>query len=272
MSNYKINGVDMSDFDILSLKANPNDYAVVGALDFPKRLGDVFYEWAESDVAEFFTDVDDIMFDGRDITFTGLIKGDRAYTSNKIKALNKLLSTRVLVSFQNPFGSHNIYVKNMDVETRKTLAKLTINMREPQVSVSSATLPPATASDYSIDGIPFSSFGMQITNVQGLNNIGDMNTQYSSEYNKDKSQVTGRKVHKITIGGYIKSTSESDLSAKLKAFYYLLSKPNARVFKLNLNGNVKAICADGMQVSDIRRYAVNLYAKYKLTLVFCGTI
>ena len=77
MAEYYINNTPISQFGIIPIKANGN-IAVSGCFNLPKRKGTTYYDWVLDDSVEPYVESDDIEFESREISLSGIIPEDYA--------------------------------------------------------------------------------------------------------------------------------------------------------------------------------------------------
>lgn len=138
---YALNGIDLSDWNIIPGQAPGSNIAISGHLDMPARIGDVFHDWGDEDGVEALTDAADIIFGGRDIHFHGLIMAtDRESATEQVEAFQAYLSTLTdLVPFTSEYGEWQVYVKDK-VEVQWIVAgwmTIKVTFREPVVDLGS---------------------------------------------------------------------------------------------------------------------------------------
>lgn len=161
---YSIGGNDFSTY-------NMNILSSMGALDFPKRLGEVDHDWKDSNGVEAFVETNDLLWDGRDIQLMAFYEG-----SNMITDLGTFrgLYEGVNAALVTTYGSHTAILKDIKVQnvfSANAKALLILKFWEPVVTVPS---PPAATggSGPSLGGYDFlQDFGLRIESVKGLNDV-----------------------------------------------------------------------------------------------------
>jgi hypothetical protein len=275
MSNYSLNSIDLSDYGIVAGQATGGNIAVSGIFDLPQRTGTTSHDWDESDGTEPFVTADEIKFAGRDVVFYGSIFGTNSEINTYLAALytacNGIIATNGIVGFENPYENLSVYVKNITIERFPGAANITINFREPVVTLTGGTLPATGANKNQIDGIPMVSFGLYSSGSKELHDLAELKDQHFTIYGYESNQVpmAKRKSRTLSFSGFVAGTSLSDFKAKIKALYLVFSSAGTRTIKLNNEVSVVCFATEGFKVSDMLLYTNGMIANFsiKLTIV-----
>jgi hypothetical protein len=128
-----------------------------------------------------------------------------------------------------------------------------MTFREPVVSLA-GTLPASGYSNYTIDRIPFSSFGLYLSKADALHNLPELKEQMFTRYGSEGYQITKRKNKTLEFNGFIAGTSISDFQSKASALYKLFSSSGTRNIKIADEINVDCFATEGFKVSGIYLY------------------
>jgi len=251
MSAYKLNNVDLETYGIIPGRIPSSHIAVSGCFDLPKRTGDTYHEWDDEDGIEPYVDEDEIFFEGRDITFMGLLQyGRQSYW--KLKQLYDAIAAFTgPVSFETPFGTFSVLVSSVTPIHYNTITEIEIKFREPVVDLTGGVLPSTGSGRYKIDGIPTTAFGLHVSTQKDRTALPEGKTQYFTKYVSEGYQVTKRQAKKLTLTGFVKGNNLSDFISKIKGLYLLFSSPGLRTLNLNNEIEVQAFAADGFSITNV---------------------
>ena len=105
--SYKINNIDLSTLGITPIQ-NSGALAVTGVFDFPSRKGVTEHNWGTE--IESFVQSADLEYEGRDISFKGMMKATtRAILITNLNALVALCKSGLL-SFETRVGTFAVYM------------------------------------------------------------------------------------------------------------------------------------------------------------------
>lgn len=266
---YKLHGAALSSFGILPLRADGSNIAISGHLDLPSRRNKTEQLWGDQNGVEPYVAESEIMFNGRDITFNGIVKGSsRGNVDIKMLDFYDLIDSvgpNELMEFITPWGTFNVLV-NGEIETeyyRNGYCKLTIPFREPHPDLSGGTIPEnGDPSDITgIDGIDFDSLGFSVVDLNGL---GVKTTGLSGIFNRsapqapnaigyyqEPFQVTKTGPKSFDLNALIEAENYAGLVATIKDLYALLMAPGTRVIYLKGDRLRIVYCRDGFEVTRI---------------------
>jgi len=143
--SYLLNNIDLTTYGILPGQISGSNISMSGVFNLPKRSGVCFHEWAES--IQPYVDADEIFFEGRDLSFAGIILGTPDQVVIKLNifyAAVNLFSD--LVVFSTPYGSFSGYVKSITPEMTNSGCTFTLLFRETVYTLPS----PLTLGDISV--------------------------------------------------------------------------------------------------------------------------
>lgn len=267
--SYSLHGVNLSTFGIIPLRADGSNIAMSGHLDLPSRRNKTEQIWGDQNGVEPYVSESEIMFNGRDITFHGIVKGSsKGNVDFKLLDLYGLLNsvgTEELMEFVTPWGTFNVFV-NGEIETQyypNGWSKITIPFREPHPDLSGGSIPEnADPSDITgIDGIDFDSLGFSVVDLNGLGvkttglsgifNRAAPQPQNAIGYYQEPFQVTKTGPKSFDLNALIEAEDYAGLVATIKDLYALLTAPGTRVIYLKGDRLRIVYCRDGFEVSRI---------------------
>jgi len=252
---YKLDGLDLyNTYNIRAGHAPGSNIAIQNCFNMPERTGDCFHEWGDTDGIEPYTDSEDIMFNGRDIFFSGSIIGTNSVVNDNIKTFYKAINAATGLSvFETPYMSASGYVKSVIPEVLNGGAKIVMTFREPVVTLT-GILPASGLSNCTIDKIPFLSFGFYLSKAEALHDLPELKEQFFTKYGAESYQIVKRKNKTLDFNGFIMGTSLADFKTKISALYKLFSSSGTRNIKINDEINVDCFATEGFKVSGIYLY------------------
>jgi hypothetical protein len=266
--SYLLNTVNIITYGIIPGHANNSNIALSGCFDLPKRSEDCYKDWGDEDGIEPYTDADEIFFEGRDITFYGSIFGTNSVVNSYLKSLYDAIKAFTdLVVFSTPYGNFSVQLKDIKVEQLNGGARITILFREPVVTLAGGTLPAVGSNSYTIDSIPFSSFGFYLSKTEALNDLPDLKEQFFTKHGSEGYQISKRKNNTLNINGFIIADSLSDFQDKIKALYLLFSSSGTRTINLNSEKTIVCFATEGFNVENIILYDNKVIANFKINLL-----
>lgn len=265
---YLLDNIDIyNTYSIRAGHASESNIAMLGVFDLPARTGKTYHSWGDSEVIEPYSASGDMSFAGRDIIFSGLILGTNSVINNNLKTFYAAINAATgLIVFETPYHSASGYVKSVIPEMFNGGAKIAITFREPIVSLT-GTLPSAGLSNYTIDAIPFSSFGLYLSKSEVLHNLPDLKEQFFTKYGSEGYQIVKRKNKTLDINGFITGTTLSDFQTKIKALYKLFSSSGTRNIKINDEINADCFATEGFNVRNIHLYNNLVIANITISLI-----
>lgn len=255
MGNYKINGKSLSDFGITAISANSSNLAVSGAWDLPKRKGNVSYEWKESDGVEAFVDADDMLFEGRSISFSGIMNLLAGQTiEQQMTAFRSYIDTisKGMFTLDSPWGVWKVQMSaDLNIVRRgNSMAEIEITLLEPVPDLS-GSLPQSTGIGNDIDSYAWEELGVYITSVSGASNIPLRKTIGVTSYEANNQVVYGGKqTQKIILSGLIIADDYEEFKKKIGGLYALFTKPGLREYRYN-GAIYKCFAPDGFTINNL---------------------
>jgi hypothetical protein len=249
--SYTLNTVNITTYGITPGHVNGSNIALSGCYSMPSRIGKTFHSWGDSNSIEPYVETGEIMFAGRDIVFIGAIFG----TVSVITAYLKLLYTAIeafsgLVAFATPYGTYSVYVKSVTPKMINGAASIEIIFREPVVTLT-GTIPSAANSDYTIDGRPFSSYGLYMSKADALNDLPEMKQQIFTQYGSEGYRISKRQNKTLELNGFIIGSSIADFQSKVSALYKCFSSSGTRNIKINNDINADCFLTEGFTIDNI---------------------
>lgn len=255
MSEYYINGQALSQFGITATRSAGTSLAVTGAWDLPKRKGDAYHDWPEADAVEAFVDAEDLVFEGRQIAFTGLIAAGGGKTLlERISAFRAFMDgiSAGMFTLSCPWGQWNVQLAS-DVQTDRLdekAAAISVSFLEPAPDLT-GTLPTPMGTGDDIDGYGWEEFGLYVSSVSGA-----FDTERRKEIgltkaaNDNSLSFGGKEARKITINGTLIADSYTAIKANIKALYGLFAAPGLRNYKYR-GASYRCFAPDGFKVSGL---------------------
>lgn len=250
---YILNSANLSTYGITPGHIPGSNIALSGCFDLPERIGTTHYIWPEDNSVEPYVASDELFFAGRDIVFNGVILGSSAVINNYIKALYDAVQAFTgLVTFATPYGSFSVQVKSITPTHHNSACSIEIMFREPVVTLTGGTLPAVGANAYTIDRIPFSSFGLYLGSKKELANLPELKPQYFTKYASEGYQITNHGNKTLSIEALLKASGLSDFQSKILSLYLLFSSAGTHNIKINDQVNVDCFAVKGFRVEGIR--------------------
>jgi hypothetical protein len=264
---YTFNSVDLSTYGIMPGHEDQSNIAVRGIYDLPARIGKTFYEWGDEDGVEAYVESADMMFGGRDLTFSGHIKGTNVQRYNYIDALKAGLKAPTGTAvFSTPYGNFNVLSRSMKATNHREVDEVSMIFREPVVDLSGGTLPDVGIDNYTIDSIPMSSFGLYTTDFDNVMDLPETKEQMFTKFGSEGFQMTKRKNGELTINCFLYGASLSEFNLRVKSLYLLFSSTGVRTVKINGELYVTCFADSGFSVTDIHLLSNGMFAKFNMTL------
>ncbi|MEL7586665.1 MAG: hypothetical protein AAGU19_08110 [Prolixibacteraceae bacterium] len=251
MSAYKLNNVDLETYGILPGMAD-GSIAVSGCFDLPARTGETYHEWDDEDGIEPYVDADEIFFAGRDLVFRGLIREGRDEVYYQLKQLyDAIAAFTAPVAFETPYGTFDVLVSSISPTHYNGLTEIEVKFREPVVDLTGGVLPATGSGQYTIDDIPFESFGLVVGAQKDRTALPDSKTQYYTKHGSEGYQITKRKAKKLTLTGFVRGNNLVDFISKVKALYLLFSSSGLRTLNLNNEIEIECFATNGFKVTNV---------------------
>lgn len=263
---YLLNGTNLNTYGIVPGHGDGN-ISLSGCFNLPSRSGKCFHSWSDSDSIEPYVASGDIFFEGRDITFSGSIQGTNSVITAYLKSLYDAIGAfSGLVTFATPYGSFSVYVKSVTPEMLNGGAKIQIVFREPVVTLT-GTLPAVGSSNYTIDAIPFSSFGLYLSKAEALHDLPELKEQFFTIYGSEGYQIVKRHNKTLDFNGFITGISLANFQSKVSALYKLFSSAGTRNIKINDEINADCFATEGFKIDNIYLYNNLMIANFTMSLL-----
>jgi hypothetical protein len=143
---------------------------------------------------------------------------------------------------------------------------LVMTFRELVVDLS-GSLPASGISAYTIDSIPFLSFGLYLSKAEALHDLPELKEQQFTKYGSEGYQIVKRKNNMLDIDGFIIGSSLSDFQSKIQSLYKIFSSAGTRTIILNNTTTVVCFATSGFIVNNIILYNQGIIAKFKMSLM-----
>lgn len=128
--SYSIGGNDFSDYNMLITSS-------IGALDFPRRLGEAEYDWRDEKGMEAYVGTNDMHWDGREIQLMAFYNGsDLDYDLNIFRTTYAGIPSTLITTY----GTHTVHLQDITIQQifqPNGKCILTVKFWEPSVSVPS---------------------------------------------------------------------------------------------------------------------------------------
>lgn len=278
-TNYILHGSNLSIFGIMAGRAPDSNIAIEGHLDFPERRNKTEHIWGDQNGVEPYVSAPEIMFNGRQITFHGYVKGgSRGDLDIKLLGFYDLLQSLApneLMDFETNWGTFQVYVKGEIVTEvyRNNYSKITIPFYEPDPVLTGGTVPDNGDPEEitGIDGIDFDALGftvvdfnglgMKTTGLSGIFNRAAPQPQSAIGYFKEPWQVTKTGPKEFDLNAIIQTSNYAALKSTILNLYALFMTPGTRMLYLKGDRIRIVFVKKGFEVSHIRSRG---FAKVKI--------
>lgn len=270
---YLLDNIDLyNTYNIRAGHAPASNISLSGQYNMPERLGETYHSWGDSDGVEPFVLADEIFFAGRDIIFHGSIIGTASGLNGNLKTFYDTINAATGLSlFETPYCSASGYVKSVIPEYKNGGCSLVMTFREPVVDLSGASGVSGT-SNYTIDSIPFLSFGLYLSKAEALHDLPELKEQQFTKYGSEGYQITKRQNKTLEINGFIIGSSLADFQDKIQKLYKvfssagLISSEGLRTIVLN---GVTVVCfaTSGFSVDNILLFNQGMIANFSISLI-----
>lgn len=265
---YLLDGIDLyNTYNIRAGQIPGSNIAVQNCFNMPERIGECYHDWGDTDGIEAYVLADEIFFAGRDIIFNGsvfgTVSGINGYLNNLYTAINAATGLSV---FETPYHSASGYVKSVIPEYLNGAANVVMTFREPVVNLS-GTLPATGVSAYTIDSIPFLSFGLYLSKAESLHDLPEMKEQNFTKYGSEGYQITKRKNKNLEFNGFIIGSSLTDFQSKIQALYKVFSSAGTRTIVLNNTTTVVCFATSGFTVDNVFLNSGGVIANFRMSLI-----
>lgn len=265
---YSLNNISFSDYGIRASLAPGSNVALSGMFDLPERIGETYQTWDDEDGIEPFVEEDEIFFGGRDLVFYGLIVAEKNAAISKINRLKKDIKafSDLVVFHSDSFGDFNVKIKQLDCEVGTVATTVKLKMREPVCDLSGGALPNQSHSNYTVDRIAFSSFGLTASSVKGRGDQEDVSKEYYTVFDKEGYQLNGRKPTEVKVDGFLKANSLGAFQSNIKALWKILTDPGTRKLRLNDYVTIEGFVTEGFKVANVTKAGNQITATIKLKI------
>jgi len=250
---YLIDDIDITDtYGIIPGHISGGNIALQGCFDMPSRIGDISHDWGDEDGLEIYTASGDLFYGGRDISFEGLIMGDRASIyGNLITLYGDITAATGLSVFSTPYGDFNVYPKMADPSHFRDISKLRIDFREPAPDMTGGSLPATHTDPYMIDGIPMASFGLYAADYKGVISLAEMKEQTFTKIEAEGYKLTKRKAGKVELTCWIIAADLNAFKVHVKNLYALFRSAGERTFTLNNQVIIVGALVNGFKIDRV---------------------
>jgi len=250
--SYKINNIDLSTFGITPIQFSGQSLATSGVFDFPERKGTTEHNWGTE--IEPFVSAADIEFEGRDISFKGLMRAaNRAAILTNLNNLATLCKSGAL-TFETRVGTFTVYLTGdiKVIELSLTVITLEIKFRQPVVLFPTAAGAASGGSGYRLSGYSLKSdFGITVNSCTGkLDTPQRIEVKTTDFY----TNAAYREPKDIKIGCTMIGSGLSDLTNKMGRLHGLLSQAGLRTLKFPDGTTATVYLKGGFNVSGITEY------------------
>lgn len=265
---YTLNSIDLyNTYGIRAGHAPDSNIAIQGCFDLPARTGKCFHSWGDEDGIEPYVASGEMFYAGRDIVFTGSILGANSVINSNLTTFYTAINASGISVFETPYVSASGYVKSVTPEYMHGGAKITMTFREPIVSLTGTLPASGGTSSYTIDNIPFSSFGLYLSKAEALHDLPELKEQYFTRYGAEGYQVVKRKHNILDFNGFIIGTSLSDFQSKVSALRKLFSSSGTRTINLNNELTVVCFATEGFKVDRVYLFNNRAVANFRMSLL-----
>jgi len=226
--SYTINGNDLSGYYLTVIKCE-------GALDIPGRLGDIDYDWGDSNGIEAFTDSDDLKWNGRRIDLTAFYSGSSMiYDMQQFKSAFAGSDLALVTSF----GTFTVRLMAVEIdEYFRADKQSTVVLSFWQKTITpDAISGPAGGNGVTIGGYDFmNDFGLSVRSVRLQNDtqFRKRSLSYPStpvEYNGIEDtrairlELNGKYTSKAAMISNIEALRDLLMSSGTKTLFYMTSE------------------------------------------------
>jgi len=265
---YLLNNVNLYDtYEIRGSHALGSNISVQGCFDMPQRIGTTYKDWGDSDGVEPWVGANDIMFAGRDIVFSGFMQGTVSEINTNLETFYTAVDAATGISvFATPYHSASGYVKSVIPQHVHGGCTVKMTFREPAVTLT-GSLPATGTGAYTIDSIPFSSFGLYLSKADKLHDLPEGKEQFVTKYGQEGYQIVKRKNKILEMNGFIAGSSLSDFITKIQALYKVFSSSGTRSIVLDTITTVICFATEGFKIDNIYYTNTGVIARFHINLM-----
>jgi hypothetical protein len=269
--SYTLNSIDISTYSLIPVQGSDTNIALAGCFDLPARIGQTEYDWQDSDSIEPYVASEDMGFAGRDIVFTAMIKDTKTGAATKLNtfytAINAWTGTK---PFSTPYGVfYNVYVKSVNVVQYISVSLVTITLHEPKPVLTYGFMPSTASSTNMIDGIPFTSFGLYVSNQTDKVSLPELKKMDYTAYLVEKFKKVKRSALDFKIEGFIVGNDVSNFLDNVFALQNIFASPGLRSIVLNGNSAISCYAKSGFQITSVQKLD-KIYAKFSISLTIAN--
>lgn len=125
---------------------------------------------------------------------------------------------------------------------------------------------------YTIDSIPFSSFGLYLSKSEALHDLPELKEQQFTKYRSEGFQITKRKNVKFDFNGFIIGTSLAVFQSRIRSLYKIFSAAGTRNIKIRDEVNIECFATEGFDVDNVYLYSNMMIANIKMSLNVANVI
>ena len=270
--SYTLNSIDLSTYSLIPIQGSDTNIAITGMYDLPARLGQTEYDWADGDSVQPFVDTEDLGFAGRDIVFTCMIQDTKIGAATKLNTFYTALSSWTGTKpFSTPYGVfYNVYVKSVNVVQYTSVSLVTITLHEPKPVLTYGMTLSTGSSLNMIDGIPFTSFGLYVSDQLDKVSLPDFKKMDYTAYLTEKFVKVKRTALDFKIEGFIIGNDVSDfLLYRLFPLQKIFAASGLRSVVLNGNSAISCYAKSGFQITSVNVGEI-VYGKFTISLTIAS--
>jgi len=223
---YKINNIDVTTYGIVPTQFSGQSLAIAGALDFPARKGTTEHSWGTE--TEAFVSAADLEYEGRDISFKGIMKATtRAALITSLANFSANCKT-ANTTIETGLGTFPVTLTKgiTIVELSSTIIILEAKFRQFVVSFPSTPGTPTGGTGYRIDGYNLKvDFGIAVLSTAGRKSIPE---RIEIKTTADYTNAAYGAPRDISMVCFMTAASQAILAAQMGRFQKLLSTPGMR--------------------------------------------
>ncbi len=266
---YTLNSVDLTTtYGITPSHAPGSNIAMEGCFDMPQRTGTTYKDWGDNDGVEPWVGANDIMFGGRDIVFSGFLTGTVSAINTKLQTFYTAIDAATGLSiFATPYHSASGYIKSVIPEHLPGGCTVKMTFREPAVALTGTLPASGTSGAYTIDNIPFSSFGLYLSKAERLHDLPENKEQYFTKYGQEGCQIVKRKNKMLEMNGFVTGSTLTNFITNVKALYKVFSSSGTRTIVLDTIVTVVCFATEGFKIDNIHYSNVGVIARFHINLM-----
>jgi hypothetical protein len=242
----------LTTYEIIPTHAEGSNISLQGCFDMPKRTGVTYHEWADDDSVDPFVGSDDIIFEGRDIVFTGFISGSRASVIPKLETFYTAIKAFTdLVVFSTPYGDFTGYVKSVTPKHYSNGTQIEMVFREPVVDFGDMFVPEDGTEIGTMYVMTYASLGLYPKEFKEATNLNELKEQFSTVYGSEGHQINKRKGNTIDFYATLIGASIADFILKVEALYGIFSMAGTEMININDEVEEYVFAAEGFKITNV---------------------